>query len=143
MDHAQIEPALRTHADAAEQLHRDQQHDADAKNQIRQPHPDADIGDSDGDHDDQANGEARHLTVSYVSEGKEIRFTGGLGPMQSQGVAGALVWTVEPSGAGTKVTWTYTVGGYSDPPLDQIAPAVDRVETEQIASFKTYVEALR
>jgi uncharacterized protein YndB with AHSA1/START domain len=88
-------------------------------------------------------GSARHLTVTYVATGTEIRFSGGLGPLQMQGVSGALVWSIDPDEHGTKVTWTYTVGGYSDPPLDALAPAVDGVLSEQLAALKKYAEGKR
>ncbi|HXZ68183.1 MAG TPA: SRPBCC family protein [Alphaproteobacteria bacterium] len=86
-------------------------------------------------------GSAKHMTVVYVSPGKELRLQGALGPLQWQGVSGALVFQLAADGPGSKLEMTYTVGGFSDPPLDKIASAVDEVLGEQAASLKAKAEA--
>lgn len=82
-----------------------------------------------------ANGGVRHMEVIYVEPGKALRLTGGLGPLQSMAVVGTMDVTFAPAGVGTKVTMTYSAAGYTLDGLDKIAPAVDRVLGEQMASF--------
>lgn len=86
-------------------------------------------------------GSAQHMVVVYVSPGKELRLHGALGPLQWQGVSGALVFQLAADGAGSTIKLMYTAGGYSDPPLDKIAPAVDAVLGEQMSSLKAKAEA--
>lgn len=75
---------------------------------------------------------AAHLTVTYVNPGEALRFSGGLGPLMGMGVHGAMVWTVEPSGEGSKIVFTYSVGGFMEPPGEDFGPIVDGVIGEQI-----------
>ena len=59
-----------------------------------------------------ANGSAAHLTVAYFVAQQEVRFTGGLGPLQQTGVAGSMIWKLTEVAGGTQFEWSYTVGGY-------------------------------
>ena len=86
-------------------------------------------------------GSAKHMTVVYINPGKELHLQGALGPLQWQGVSGGLVLQLAADGAGTKLKMVYTVGGFSDPPLDKLAPDVDQVLGAQMASLKAKVEA--
>ena len=86
-------------------------------------------------------GFVRHLELVHVDTNKRIGFTGGLGPLQQMGVGGALTITLDQSEGGTKITLTYNVSGYSADGLDRIAPAVDRVLSEQIDRLKRFVES--
>jgi Polyketide cyclase / dehydrase and lipid transport len=80
-------------------------------------------------------GVVQHMQVIQLRPGKQITFTGGLGPLQAMGASGAMTVSFEPDGAGTKVTLNYIVSGYSAQAFDKIAPAVDGVLAEQIARF--------
>lgn len=81
-----------------------------------------------------------HMEVVFVQPGKVLRLAGGLGPLQSMGVNGAMTFTFSPSEGGTKLDVTYIVSGFSGTQLDQIADPVDFVLTQQVTRLKSYVE---
>jgi uncharacterized protein YndB with AHSA1/START domain len=81
-----------------------------------------------------------HLTVTMVSPGVVIRLTGGLGPLGLMGVNGNMTWEFEAVEEGTRVTFTYVVGGYRPEGLDTIAAPVDFVIGEALARLKAQVE---
>jgi uncharacterized protein YndB with AHSA1/START domain len=81
-----------------------------------------------------------HLTVTFVSPGVMLRLTGTLGPLGLLGTSGNLVWEFEDADAGTRVTWTYVVGGYAPEGLAGMAPAVDRMLASQLQELKEFVE---
>jgi len=89
------------------------------------------------------NGGVRHLTVVFVSPGKTLRLEGGLGPLQSAGLAGSLTWDLEESAGNTIAVLTYSVGGYYQGGFAEIAPAVDFVMRSQLLRLKSYVETGR
>lgn len=80
-------------------------------------------------------GFVRHMEIVYHQPGKMLRMTGGLGPLQGMGVAGALSFGFEESGGQTRVTLTYNVSGAEFLQLDKIADPVDGVLTSQLKSF--------
>lgn len=94
-----------------------------------------------------AGGSVEHLRVVAVQPGKLLRLRGGLGPLQSLGVDGALTIEFAPVAAetgsaaaagaagGTKVTFTYAVAGYSKDGLTGWAAPVDGVLGEQVQRF--------
>ena len=82
-----------------------------------------------------------HLTVTFVNPGVMLRLTGGLGPLGLLGVNGNLVWEFFDAGEGTRVRFSYAVGGYRPGGLDTLAVPVDGVISEQLARLKHYVEA--
>jgi uncharacterized protein YndB with AHSA1/START domain len=81
-----------------------------------------------------------HLVVTMVNPTHLLRMTGGLGPLGLMGVDGNMTWEFEDVEGGTRVSFTYAVGGYSRDGLDKIAPAVDFVIGEALGRLKTYVE---
>ena len=81
-----------------------------------------------------------HLTVTMVNPGVVIRLTGGLGPLGLMGVNGNMTWEFEDVEGGTKVKFTYAVGGYRAEGLDGIAGPVDFVIGEALGRLKSYVE---
>lgn len=85
-------------------------------------------------------GGARHMSVVYVSPGKEMRLEGGLGPFQFTGASGHMVWSLAEKDGKTTLTWTYDVGGYVKGGVDKLAAPVDRVLGEQAGRLKLYVE---
>jgi len=85
-------------------------------------------------------GSVEHMQVIYADPGRQLRMTGALGPLQSEGLAATLSVQLEAAGKGTKLTWSYKVGGYTALPLAQIAPAVDGVVAEQFGRLATFVE---
>jgi hypothetical protein len=81
-----------------------------------------------------------HLTVTMVNPGVVIRLSGGLGPLGLMGVNGNMTWELEDVEDGTKVKFTYAVGGYMPGGLDTIAGPVDAVIGDALARLKGYVE---
>jgi uncharacterized protein YndB with AHSA1/START domain len=81
-----------------------------------------------------------HLVVTMVNPTHLIRMTGGLGPLGLMGVDGNMTWEFEDAVGGTRVTFTYAIGGYRKDGLDKIAPGVDFVIGEALGRLKAYVE---
>jgi hypothetical protein len=80
------------------------------------------------------------MNVTMVSPGVVIRLTGGLGPLGLMGVNGNMTWELEAVEEGTKVKFTYAVGGYQPEGLDTVAGPVDYVLGEALLRLKTYIE---
>ncbi len=81
-----------------------------------------------------------HLTVTSVMPAVLLRMTGGLGPLGLRGVDGNMTWEFDDVEGGTRVRFSYAVGGYMDGGLDRIAGSVDYVIGEALARLKAYVE---
>lgn len=77
-------------------------------------------------------GQAEHARVVHVTQGKLLRLSGALGPLQSEALTGTLSFQLMPEGAGTKISVDYVVGGHARFALKDIAPAVDQVIGEQV-----------
>ncbi len=86
------------------------------------------------------NGMVEHGRVIFAHPGRVLRLSALLGPMQMEGVAGRLSWTLSPADGGTKVTSAYVVGGYLRMGALQIAPLVDGVMKSQLERLKAFVE---
>jgi len=56
------------------------------------------------------------------------------------GVSGNMTWEFEDSDGGTRVKFTYAVGGYRAGGLDAISVSVDYVLGEALARMKAYIE---
>ena len=86
-------------------------------------------------------GSVEHGHIVYVEPPRALRLRAALGPLQPEGVDGALTITLEPDGAGTKLTLTYVVGGFARAGLDTLAPKVDEVLALQMTHLKEAAEA--
>jgi hypothetical protein len=82
-------------------------------------------------------GSVEHMRVIFVDRNKVLRMQGALGPLQSEAVLATLTIAMEPAktGGGTKLSFSYVVGGYMRFPVTKMAPAVDAVLAEQFASL--------
>lgn len=87
-----------------------------------------------------ANGGVEHMRVVQARPNELLRMTGGLGPLQASGVAGAMSWRLSPALGTTKLELTYSVGGYIPDGFQGIAPAVESMLGEQVDRLKRYVE---
>lgn len=85
-------------------------------------------------------GSVQHMVVVYAAPGKEVRLSGGLGPLQREAAVGSLVFLLSAKGTATEVAQTYTVGGYTKGGWAAWAPTVDAVQSEQLGRLKRYVE---
>ncbi len=81
-----------------------------------------------------------HLTVTFVNPNVLLRLTGGLGPLGLMGVDGNMTWEFFDADEGTRVKFTYAVGGYRPGGLDTVAGPVDDVIGEALGRLKQYVE---
>jgi hypothetical protein len=81
-----------------------------------------------------------HLVVTSVMPATSLRLTGGLGPLGLMGVNGNMTWDFEAVEEGTRIRFTYSVGGYMNGGLEQMAEPVDYVLGEALMRLKTYVE---
>ena len=82
-----------------------------------------------------------HLMVTTVSRDVNLRMTGGLGPLGLMGVNGNMTWEFFEVDGGTKIRFSYAVGGYSRDGLDTIAGGVDVVIGEALQRLKAYIDA--
>jgi uncharacterized protein YndB with AHSA1/START domain len=87
-----------------------------------------------------ADGGVEHMRVVYLANGKALRMSGGLGPLQGSGLAGAMTWALAPSGGGTKLQLTYSVGGFMEGGFEKMAPAVEDMLGHQLARLKLLVD---
>jgi uncharacterized protein YndB with AHSA1/START domain len=81
-----------------------------------------------------------HMNVTFVNPGIILRLTGGLGPLGLMGVSGNMTWEFFDAEEGTRVKFTYVVGGYRPGGLNAIALPVDYVIGEALARMQAFVE---
>lgn len=91
----------------------------------------------------KAGGQVEHMRVVNIVPARMLRLRGALGPLQGEGVDGALTWTVKAVGNGTEISVSYVVGGYIGAGMDALAPPVDQVIGEQLARLKAYIEGAK
>jgi uncharacterized protein YndB with AHSA1/START domain len=77
-------------------------------------------------------GSVEHMRVVFAKPGSALRLVGGLGPLQSEGVAATLTWALKPVAGGTEITQTYVVGGHMRFDVPATAPLVGQVLNEQL-----------
>jgi len=82
------------------------------------------------------------MQVVFADPGKQLRLSGGLGPLQAMGVAGSMsfVLIAQGEGEGTRLMYRYEVGGYTAAGLAALAGPVDQVQLGQLNRLKAYVE---
>jgi hypothetical protein len=85
----------------------------------------------------EGGGAIEHLRVVYAQPGTMLRLQGGLGPLQAEGVAGALTWTLKPVAGGTEIVQSYVVGGYVRGGAEKLASPVDQVMREQLERYRS------
>ena len=85
-------------------------------------------------------GGVEHLRVVYIAPGEVLRLSGGLGPLQSSGLAGSLTWKLTGDGENTRVQPSYSVGGFIDRGFEKLAPAVESMLNEQLNRLKLFVK---
>ncbi len=81
-----------------------------------------------------------HLLVTTVSPNVNLRMTGGLGPLGLMGVNGNMTWEFFDVEEGTRIRFSYAVGGYSADGLDTISEGVDYVIGDALQRLKTYLD---
>ena len=81
-----------------------------------------------------------HMNVTFVNPQIILRLTGGLGPLGLLGVNGNMTWDFFDDESGTRVRFTYVVGGYRPGGLTAFAIPVDYVVGEALQRLKAHVE---
>ena len=82
----------------------------------------------------------RHMDIVAVEENKRQVWRGGLGPLQSFAVSGALTWDFKSIGNDqTNVTYTYRVYG-AIPDTKTWSTAVDGVLSQQLTRLKNSIK---
>ena len=89
---------------------------------------------------DGSAGSVEHARVILADPYKRLRLSGALGPLQADAVIGTLEFTLTPADKGVEVTISYIAAGSMRTGPRQIAPVVDRVLAEQLASLKRVAE---
>jgi hypothetical protein len=92
--------------------------------------------------DNLRRGSVEHMRVIAAMPPKLLRMSGALGPLQGEALVGTLTVVLKPlPDGGTHLTWSYVVGGYMRMKVDEIAPVVDEVMTEQFTRLAKAVVA--
>ncbi|WP_380872696.1 ATPase [Sphingomonas sp. DBB INV C78] len=86
-------------------------------------------------------GGVEHGRILYADPGKVLRFSGSLGPLQGDAIAGTMTWAISAEGGATKIKQTYVAGGYTGTGFQKLAPLVDQVLSEQVDRLKTHLDA--
>jgi uncharacterized protein YndB with AHSA1/START domain len=84
-----------------------------------------------------------HLVVTSVSSNVMLRLSGGLGPLGLMGVSGNMTWEFFDADEGTRVRFSYAVGGFSPDGLDNLAEPVDAVIGDALGLLQAHVESSR
>lgn len=90
-----------------------------------------------------SGGAVEHLRVVTARPGELLRLAGALGPLQGEGVSGALTFQLKAKGDVTEVIQTYTVRGFSEAEAKQWSAPVDGVLRAQLQGLEKYVESDR
>lgn len=83
----------------------------------------------------QKPGGVQHMRIVYIEPPRAMRLVGALGPLQSEALAATMTITVKPTEKGSRILFEYVVGGFMRYKVEEIAPAVDRMLTAQLASL--------
>ncbi len=84
-------------------------------------------------------GGVKHGEVVMAWPGQALRLDAALGPLQDEGISGALTFSLKKVEGGTEVVQTYNIGGLRAE-MVRNAPLFDKVVGEQLTRFKAYVE---
>jgi uncharacterized protein YndB with AHSA1/START domain len=86
-------------------------------------------------------GSVEHMRVVQLRPNDTLRLVGALGPLQQGAVSATLTVELKADGSGTRLSYSYVVGGYMRPSLETMAVPVQSVLGEQFASLKAAAEA--
>lgn len=81
-------------------------------------------------------GSVEHMRVVYADPANGIRLQGGLGPLQTEAVAGTLSWSFKPVSGGTQITLNYIIMGNVRGGAEKLALPVDQVLGHQFARLQ-------
>jgi uncharacterized protein YndB with AHSA1/START domain len=81
-------------------------------------------------------GGVEHGRLLSVVPRKRLVLSAPLGPLQAEGVAATLSWSLEAVEGGTEVTQTLVVGGFIRGGAEKLAAPVDAVLAEQLTRLQ-------
>jgi hypothetical protein len=84
-------------------------------------------------------GTVEHMRVVQALPGSLVRMSGGLGPLQSEALAGTLSWSLRAVEGGTEISSVYLVSGHARGDLAALAAPVDGVLREQLERLRAYL----
>jgi uncharacterized protein YndB with AHSA1/START domain len=84
-------------------------------------------------------GMVRHMSVVHTNPARMLVMSGGLGPLQTLGVAGSMTWLLAETAGQTTLVLSYRVGGYATGGLERWADPVDGVLAQQLARLVEYL----
>jgi len=85
-------------------------------------------------------GTVKHQEVVMAAPGKQLVMRGALGPFQATGTIDAFSFRLEPDGAKTRLTVTFSAGGYLAEGFDDWAKKTDFVVSTQVTRLKQFIE---
>jgi len=88
-------------------------------------------------------GGVQHMQVVYVEPSERLVLTGSLGPLLYLATTGVLDATFTPEGTDTRIVIDYRAAGFFNGGADKIAPAVDKVLSEQAARLQAFIATRR
>jgi hypothetical protein len=86
-----------------------------------------------------SGGSVEHLRVVNAQRGRQLVLRGGLGPLQTMAVSGAMTFTFAANDKGTELVYRYVVGGYAPGGLDKLAEPVDQVQLGQLRRLQAFI----
>jgi len=87
-------------------------------------------------------GSVEHLRVVLAMPGQMLRFSGGLGPLQSGAVSGTLTFEYKNGKDGkSAIAVSYLISGYFAGGLDKLASAVDDVLVSQLQRLQRLIDS--
>ena len=91
--------------------------------------------------DEGGGGSVEHARVVMAQPGRRLVMRGALGPLQAEAVVGTLVVELaDDKAGGTRMRWTYTVGGYGSYPMQSLSDPVDGVIGEQARRLAAHLD---
>jgi len=85
-------------------------------------------------------GGVRHMEVVFAAPGTALGMTGAMGPMQTMALTGSMRLQFSKDGESTKVVVSYALSGYVPSGINNWAPKVDAMLSEQFTRFGNYVD---
>ena len=86
------------------------------------------------------NGSVKHQEVVLAAPGRQLVMRGALGPLLATGTIDAFSFTLDPDGGSTKLTVTFSAGGYLPEGFDDWAKKTDFVISTQATRLKQFIE---
>lgn len=85
-------------------------------------------------------GQVEHMRVVFAAPGKQLRLSGGLGPLQEIGAGGSMTFILNAlDNETTELQYRYVVSGFLPSGLQGFAGPVDQVQLSQLQRLQSYL----